>query len=161
MNAQVVNFAEFKNINSKKDLSRTELLEKAPKTTYTNIKERVFENERSDTMNESSILTQIEMMNQNHLDFKNEMRERDKRTEERQIELEKRLREENQRAEERTNKIISEIKSSHEKIESNMKNYENIIRGIEKQNRNFNIANLIAIVTLILSFIGILYSNIN
>lgn len=102
----------------------------------------------------------IEQLDKDSKDFKVEMRERDQRAEQRMVEMEKRLAEQNKLAEERTNKSIEEIKTTHKDIKLSLQENERIIKDLEKQNRQFNIANFIAAVALVLTvLIGLIQIN--
>ncbi|WP_311564345.1 hypothetical protein [Peptoniphilus duerdenii] len=86
-------------------------------------------------------------------DFKAEMRERDQRSEQRLIEAEKKYTEQNKRSEDRMNQSMNEIRKTFESIETKLEDTKKTVMDMEKQNRNFSIANFLAISALVIAAI--------
>lgn len=104
------------------------------------------DSERRDDMDNKSLEKYIEKIERDNREFRNEMRERDMRAEERLQQMESRIAESQRQSEERFNQSVTEMKTILYQTQEK-------VQDIEKQNRNFNIANLIAIIGLVIAFL--------
>lgn len=115
-------------------------------------------------MDNTALNKYIEKMENESREFRQEMRERDQRAEERLQRMEARIEMSQKASEERLNQSQQELENRFNKSVDEMKNVlydtKNHVQEIEKQNRQFNIANLIAIIGLIIAFlIGVVQIN--
>ena len=115
-------------------------------------------------MDNTALNKYIEKMENDSREFRQEMRERDQRAEERLQRMEARIEVSQKASEERLNQSQRELEKRFDKSVDEMKNVlydtRNHVQEIEKQNRQFNIANLIAIIGLIIAFlIGVVQIN--
>lgn len=104
------------------------------------------DSEGRDDMDNRSLEKYIEKMELDNREFRNEMRERDMRAEERLQQMESRIAESQRQSEERFNQSVAEMKTILYQTQEK-------VQDIEKQNRHFNIANLVAIIGLVIAFL--------